>query len=141
VAKFEDEEGRLNSLGNLLEAIGYSRDLWIDFADGAFDLLHKLAQSLRNMDGQAAEILLQTFNDMNVSMSIITFIKVSISPFFSLTEPTDEFSSSPAPGCRHMKTTLCTSSWATSRHTAPTTLSLPSAKPTTSVLLLLLKPL
>ena len=76
VNKFAEEEARLNSLGNLLEHIGYSRDIWIDFADEAFDLLHKLANSLRNMDGQAADILLNTFNSMGESMAIITYVKV-----------------------------------------------------------------
>ncbi|EAT92473.2 hypothetical protein SNOG_00978 [Parastagonospora nodorum SN15] len=76
VNKFGDEEARLNSLGNLLDHIGYSRDLWIDFADGAFDLMRKLADSLQAMDGQAPDILLQTFNDFNESMSIITYVKL-----------------------------------------------------------------
>ncbi|KAF1941251.1 cysteine proteinase [Clathrospora elynae] len=76
VGKFEDEEARLNSLGNLLAHIGYSRDIWIDFAEEAFELLRKLAHSLRNMDGQAAEILLQTFNDTSESMAIITYVKL-----------------------------------------------------------------
>lgn len=77
VTKLEDEEARLNSLGNLLDHIGYSRDIWIDFAESAFELLRKLGNSLRNMDGAAADILLQTFNDMGESMSIITYVKVS----------------------------------------------------------------
>ncbi|USP82447.1 hypothetical protein yc1106_09721 [Curvularia clavata] len=76
VGKFEEEEARLNSLGNLLDHIGYSRDIWIDFAEEAFELLHKLANSLRNMDGQAADILLRTFNDMGESMAIITYVKL-----------------------------------------------------------------
>lgn len=80
VNKFQDEEARLNSLGNLLEHIGYSRDIWIDFAEQAFDLLRKLADSVRNMDGAASDILLQSFNDMNEieSMGIITYVKVSL---------------------------------------------------------------
>lgn len=76
VNKFDEEEARLNSLGNLLEHIGYVRDIWIDFAEEAFELLHKLANSLRNMDGQAADILLTTFNSMGESMAIITYVKV-----------------------------------------------------------------
>jgi ubiquitin thioesterase protein OTUB1 len=74
--KLEDEEARLISMGNLLDHIGYPRDIWMDFAESAFDLLRKLASSLRNMDGQAAGILLQTFNDMGESMAIITYVKV-----------------------------------------------------------------
>lgn len=83
VAKFDDEEARLNSLGNLLDNIGYSRDIWIDFAEEAFDLLRKLADSLRALDGAADNILLQSFNDMNVSMAIITYVKVSPACNFS----------------------------------------------------------
>jgi ubiquitin thioesterase protein OTUB1 len=77
VDKFGDEEGRLVSMGNLLEHIGYSRDIWIDFADEAFDLLRKLGNSVSLMDGAAADILLQSFNDMGISMAIITYFKVS----------------------------------------------------------------
>ena len=83
VGKFEEEEARLNSLGNLLDHIGYSRDIWIDFAEEAFDLLRKLANSLRSMDGQAADILLRTFNDMGESMAIITYVKVGVVHFAS----------------------------------------------------------
>ena len=77
VTKFEDEEARLNSLGNLLDHIGFSHDIWIDFAEDAFELLRKLATSVRDMDGAAADILLQTFNDMSKSMAIITYVKVT----------------------------------------------------------------
>ena len=35
VTKFEDEEARLNSLSNLLDHLGYSRDIWSDFAESA----------------------------------------------------------------------------------------------------------
>lgn len=65
-------------MGNLLEHIGYSRDIWIDFADEAFELLRKLASSVHAMDGNAADILLQSFNDMGVSMAIITYFKASL---------------------------------------------------------------
>jgi ubiquitin thioesterase protein OTUB1 len=78
VNKFDDEQARLISMGNLLDHIGYSRDIWIDFAEGAFDLLRKLADSVQAMDGAAADILLQTFNDFNESMSIITYVKVRV---------------------------------------------------------------
>jgi ubiquitin thioesterase protein OTUB1 len=67
-------------MGNMLDHIGYSRDIWIDFADAAFELLRKLADSLQRMDGLAPAILLETFNDMNESMSIITYVKVSNLP-------------------------------------------------------------
>jgi ubiquitin thioesterase protein OTUB1 len=38
--------------------------------------MHKLAASLADMDGAADDILLQSFNDMNVSMAIITYFKL-----------------------------------------------------------------
>jgi ubiquitin thioesterase protein OTUB1 len=65
-------------MGNLLEHIGYSRDIWIDFADEAFELLRKLGKSVDAMDGTAADTLLQAFNDTGVSMAIITYFKVSL---------------------------------------------------------------
>ena len=68
-------------MGNLLDNIGYSRDIWIDFADEAFELLRKLGDSVHAMDGTAAGILLQSFNDMNVSMAIITYFKASPNRF------------------------------------------------------------
>lgn len=77
VNKLGDEEARLNSMGNLMEHAGYVRDIWIDFAEEAFDLLRKLGDSLQLMDGAAADILLSTFNDMGASMAIITYFKVS----------------------------------------------------------------
>lgn len=76
--RFGDEEGRLLSLGNLLDQIGYNRDIWMDFAEEAFDLLRKLGEAVHAMDGSAATILLDTFNDMGASMAIITYIKASL---------------------------------------------------------------
>ncbi|KAH7073402.1 peptidase C65 Otubain-domain-containing protein [Paraphoma chrysanthemicola] len=75
-SKFGQEEARLNSLGNLLEHIGYGRDIWIDFAESAFELLRKLQHSTEQYDGAAETILLDTFNDMGESMAIITFVKL-----------------------------------------------------------------
>jgi ubiquitin thioesterase protein OTUB1 len=77
-SKFAQEEARLNSLGNLLEHIGYGRDIWIDFAESAFELLRKLQRSTEQYDGAAETILLDTFNDMGESMAIITFVKVRL---------------------------------------------------------------
>jgi ubiquitin thioesterase protein OTUB1 len=76
VNKFGDEEARLNSMGNLLDHAGYQRDIWMDFAEEVTDLLRKLAESLQLMDGAAADILLNTFNDVAASMAIITYVKV-----------------------------------------------------------------
>lgn len=65
-------------MGNLLDQIGYPRDIWMDFAEEAFDLLRKLGEAVHAMDGSAASILLDAFNDMGVSMAIITYIKASL---------------------------------------------------------------
>lgn len=78
VHKCQDEEARLMSMGNLLEQVGYQRHIWMDFAEPAFELLQKLAISLQDMDGAAADILLQAFNDPNQAMGIITFVKVRL---------------------------------------------------------------
>jgi ubiquitin thioesterase protein OTUB1 len=75
--RFADEEGRLTSMANLLDNIGYHRDIWIDFADEAYELLRKLGSSVDAMDGTGPDILLQAFNDQSTSMSIITYFKVS----------------------------------------------------------------
>jgi hypothetical protein len=133
--KFGDEEARLNSMGNLLDHIGYPRDIWIDFADGAFDLMRKLADSVQAMDGAAADILLQTFNDMNESMSIITYVKVRSMHPSPAAIPPNLSSFLPVPGCKRTQTTSGTlSPWGTSRRTVQTTLNPPSVKLTTSAL-------
>jgi ubiquitin thioesterase protein OTUB1 len=75
--RFADEEGRLLSMANLLDNIGYHRDIWIDFAEEAYELLRKLGSSVDAMDGTGPDILLQAFNDQSVAMSIITYFKVS----------------------------------------------------------------
>jgi hypothetical protein len=77
IAKFEEEEARLVSMHNLLNNAGFPHDVYIDWAEEAFELLHELAQSLRNNDGRAADVLLQKFNDEGVSLSIMTYFKVS----------------------------------------------------------------
>lgn len=64
-------------MANLLENIGYHRDIWIDFAEEAYELLRKLGSSVDAMDGTGPDILLQAFNDQSVAMSIITYFKVS----------------------------------------------------------------
>ena len=75
VHKFEEEEVRLGSMHNLLNLAGFSPDIMEDFVDEAFGLLRKLSNSQRAMDGQAADILLQSFNDYGTAMAIITYFK------------------------------------------------------------------
>lgn len=79
-SKFHTEHARLDSLGNLLEHVGYPRDIWFDFAEPVFQLLESMGDSLgANLDtSAAADMLLQKFNDPNESMAIITYIKVGL---------------------------------------------------------------
>ena len=93
VHKFEEEEARLRSMNNLLNMVGFQEHVYIDFVDECFDLLRKLAESLRQMDDTGPDTLLQSFNDMSVSMAVITYFKVRfvlpadmrcISPFQSI---------------------------------------------------------
>ncbi|KAF2867845.1 peptidase C65 Otubain-domain-containing protein [Massariosphaeria phaeospora] len=76
VNRLEDEEVRLSSMHNLLNLAGFSQHVYIDWVEEAFDLLRKLANSLRAMDGSGPDILLQTFNDMSTAMAIITYFKL-----------------------------------------------------------------
>lgn len=76
--KFEEEEVRLSSMHNLLNLAGFQPDVYIDWADEAFELLHKLAASIQNMDGAAPDILLEAFNDVGLSLAIITYFKVGL---------------------------------------------------------------
>ncbi|KAF2270788.1 cysteine proteinase [Lojkania enalia] len=76
VSKFEFEEVRLRSLNNLLNSAGFVEDVYVDFADEAYELLQKLAASLRDMDGTAPTTLLNTFNDPSIAMAIITYFKL-----------------------------------------------------------------
>ena len=52
--RFADEEGRLLSMANLLENIGYHRDIWIDFAEEAYELLVHLEPEGRQRTQGAA---------------------------------------------------------------------------------------
>ncbi|KAF2192580.1 cysteine proteinase [Zopfia rhizophila CBS 207.26] len=76
VNKFEDEEARLQSMHNLLNTAGFPEHVYIDFVEECFGLLQKLAASLRALDGTVADTLLESFNDLGVSMAIITYFKL-----------------------------------------------------------------
>lgn len=69
-------------MNNLLNSVGVSEDIYIDFAEDCYGLLQKLALSLR--DGTAASALLATFNDYAESMGIITYFKVCSSVFVAV---------------------------------------------------------
>jgi hypothetical protein len=68
--KFLEEETRLKSMRNILNDAGFQEHLYEDFAEDTIDLLRETATAT---DEGAS--LLQTFNDPNRSMSIITYLK------------------------------------------------------------------
>lgn len=72
--KFLEEQSRLRSLGNLLNQIGFQQDMYEDFADETLGLLRKLS----TLPPSDEAPLLEAFNDMMSSMSIITHLKVSV---------------------------------------------------------------
>jgi ubiquitin thioesterase protein OTUB1 len=72
--KLAEEEARLRSLSNILNAAGYDPMLYDDFADELFELMRKVANGLH--DGTAEDILLQSFNDEMVQNYIITHFRV-----------------------------------------------------------------
>ena len=77
-SKFDEEEARLRSMDNLFVHVGINLELIVDFADEMFDLLRKLGQSVRAADGAADGLLLEAFNDVSISLSIITYVKVKM---------------------------------------------------------------
>ena len=72
--KFAEEEARLRSLSNILNAAGYDAMLYEDFADELFELMRNVANGLH--DGTAEDILLQNFNDETVQNYVITHFRV-----------------------------------------------------------------
>ena len=72
--KFDQEEARLRSFGNLLTAVGHEEHLYEDFADEMYTLLRETAEQTPVLDNGAA--LLAAFNDEGRSMAIITYLKV-----------------------------------------------------------------
>lgn len=71
--KFLEEEARLKSLCNILNDAGFEEHLYEDFMEDTINLLRKTSNA-RN----GSAVLLETFNDMHGSMSIITYIKACI---------------------------------------------------------------
>ena len=55
---------------------GFDEAIYVDFAEEAWDLLLKLANA--SVDNGMA-IVLETFNDLNQSMAMITYFKVVVS--------------------------------------------------------------
>ncbi|CAI6335973.1 unnamed protein product [Periconia digitata] len=88
VAKFDTELARLMSLENIFHLTSIPYDMILDFAEDAFDLLRKLADALTTGDANADDLLLQAFNQDNISMAIITYIKFLTSAWVQ-THPDD----------------------------------------------------
>jgi ubiquitin thioesterase protein OTUB1 len=74
--KFLEEETRLKSLCNILNDTGFVEDLYEDFMEDTIELLRKTANA---GNASAVAVLLETFNDPNGSMSIITYLKAGFS--------------------------------------------------------------
>lgn len=72
--KFLEEETRLRSLGNVLNAAGFEPYLYEDFADEMFDLMRRVSNAMS--EGSGEDALLDGFNDESVQNCIITHVKV-----------------------------------------------------------------
>ena len=79
--KWLEEETRLRSLSNVLKAAGFSEMLYEDFADETFELLRKVATAAQ--EGNAEDVLLESFGDENSSNYVITHLKVSDELWFA----------------------------------------------------------
>ncbi|KAF2489043.1 cysteine proteinase [Lophium mytilinum] len=86
--RFLEEETRLRSLRNLLNTIGFQEHLYEDFADECFDLLRRTGAAIPAVDDSAAAELLASFNDVGISMAIITYFKLLTSAWIQ-THPDD----------------------------------------------------
>ncbi|KAK5130340.1 hypothetical protein LTR08_002180 [Meristemomyces frigidus] len=84
--KLLEEETRLRSLSNVLNAAGYGSLIYEDFADEAFDLLRRIANALPT--GNADLVLHEAFNDEVVQNYIITYLKILTSAWMK-TRPAD----------------------------------------------------
>jgi len=73
--RFAQEEARLRSFANILAQVGFDEMLYEDFRDEAFSLLREMAATLPAVESAQARLLV-AFNDENLSMSIITYLKV-----------------------------------------------------------------
>ncbi|KAF2720344.1 cysteine proteinase [Polychaeton citri CBS 116435] len=84
--KFLEEETRLRSLNNVLNAAGFDQYLYEDFADEVFDLIRRLGTALAA--NNAEQTLEEALNDDNVSMCIITHLR-SLTKAWMVTNPND----------------------------------------------------
>jgi hypothetical protein len=80
--KFQEEVARLKSFRNVMNDAGFDEELYVDFAVEAYDLLESLA-NVPVESGLATVV--EAFNDVNRSLSIITFLKVGFHQLSQLT--------------------------------------------------------
>jgi hypothetical protein len=86
--RFLQEEARLRSLANVLNAAGFVPYLYEDFADELFDLMRRLATALD--EGNGEEALLDAFNDENLQNCVITHMRVGLqSTYYFVTSGTN----------------------------------------------------
>lgn len=72
--KFLEEETRLRSLSNVLNAAGFNPMLYEDFADEMFNVLRRVMQA--SQEGNGAEVLLESFNEDMLQNYVITYLRV-----------------------------------------------------------------
>ena len=72
--KFLEEETRLRSLSNVLNAAGFEVYLYEDFAEELFELMRELGAALSKGDGDA--LLHEKFNNESIQNCVITHMKV-----------------------------------------------------------------
>lgn len=74
VNKFSEEEARLRSLSNVLNAAGYEPYLYEDFAEETFELLRNVRSAMQA--GNVETALLDAFNNEYLQNNIITHLRV-----------------------------------------------------------------
>ena len=78
VERIVQETSRLEAFNTLLEQSGVDKDVYVDFVDPTFELLHQLASLMAEGKGTEAEhLLLQKFNKHEVGNAVIMHFRVS----------------------------------------------------------------
>ncbi|KAK3636323.1 hypothetical protein LTR56_014279 [Elasticomyces elasticus] len=83
--KFLEEETRLRSMSNVLNAAGFATYTYEDFADEAFELLRKLGTAMHS--GNASEVLQETFNDDMLQNYVITYLRILTAAWMKAHQP------------------------------------------------------
>lgn len=84
VERIVQETSRLEAFNTLLEQSGVEKDVYVDFVDPTFELLHQLASLVAEGKGAEAEkLLLQKFNEHEVGNAVIMHFRVSLLLLFT----------------------------------------------------------